>query len=272
LFGFAHILWLQVVTNWLILGLAASIIWGEYVLMLDARSNNYFCRRILHTINGLGALALALTMAGFAPQAQAVPVFYNTQSVFNVATSGFAMSLDNLNDVSDSALATSLARPGYSLVDADPAAASLQFQNNSSSCSGGANPATGCASGTFGPNGFEFHLTSFVNALGLELINPLSPVLFITILDGADAGQSQAVAGNYSGSPNTSFFGVTSTALFSRVRIAAAAGINAGIDNVQFGTPLVINDVPLPAALPLFASGLGALALIARRRRKQANG
>jgi hypothetical protein len=45
-----------------------------------------------------------------------------------------------------------------------------------------------------------------------------------------------------------------------------SSGVPAGILELEFGTT---SAVPLPAALPLFATGLGALALLGRRRRKQ---
>jgi len=46
------------------------------------------------------------------------------------------------------------------------------------------------------------------------------------------------------------------------------------IDNVNFNAPLPVGlggpgDTPLPAALPLFSTGLGVLGLLARRKRRK---
>ena len=50
---------------------------------------------------------------------------------------------------------------------------------------------------------------------------------------------------------------------------ACAVGTNDGISE-RSGTLVIANATPLPAALPLFASGLGALGLLARRRKRKA--
>jgi len=52
-----------------------------------------------------------------------------------------------------------------------------------------------------------------------------------------------------------------------------AAEISGNFNNFVVGAPTeIISAVPLPAALPLFATGLGALGLLGWRRKKAAAG
>lgn len=62
--------------------------------------------------------------------------------------------------------------------------------------------------------------------------------------------------------PFAGFFGVDSF----QYRILSVVNSNAAIVTIQVG----VNAVPLPAALPLFATGLGALGLFGWRRKRKA--
>ena len=66
-----------------------------------------------------------------------------------------------------------------------------------------------------------------------------------------------------------SFFGIVSDDEFSSVQLLAVAGEQAGYDNVTFGSP---SPVPIPAALPLLAAGLGAMGFMGWRRKRKAAG
>lgn len=55
---------------------------------------------------------------------------------------------------------------------------------------------------------------------------------------------------------------------YNSIEITTFANIN-GIDNLVFNVNPVAGETPLPAALPLFASGVAVVTLIARRRRQR---
>jgi hypothetical protein len=63
----------------------------------------------------------------------------------------------------------------------------------------------------------------------------------------------------------TDFYGFTGS-LFDRILVTPETAVDgaAVIDNLEFNVA-----TPLPAALPLFASGVGLIGLLAARRRKQ---
>ena len=50
----------------------------------------------------------------------------------------------------------------------------------------------------------------------------------------------------------------------------APGGFNGGIDNVRIADLGAVAATPLPAALPMFASGVGLVGLLARRRKRKA--
>jgi hypothetical protein len=164
---------------------------------------------ISHIAGAVATCALVLSTA------QAASIGFSTQSTFNAAAAANSIPLttDNLNDVADSALSSSLSRLGYT-ISGPPN--SLGFQNNSAFCSGGANPSTGCITGTFGqisgvPQPFIFQLNASANAFGFELSvandlsgEPAITSLGIRILDGADAGATLGITGTYC--PNGSLF------------------------------------------------------------------
>ena len=90
-------------------------------------------------------------------------------------------------------------------------------------------------------------------------------IFTVSFNDGID--QLLNIAINASG--GAQFFGFTDTSLFSSVTISRPCdGTNGcdywGLDNIAFN----VAPVPLPAALPLLLSGLGALGFAGWRRRK----
>ena len=65
------------------------------------------------------------------------------------------------------------------------------------------------------------------------------------------------------------FAGFENLGLIKRIRITETAGFNSfvgGIDNIRFEN---INVVPLPAALPLFGTGLAIMGFIGWRRKRR---
>lgn len=71
------------------------------------------------------------------------------------------------------------------------------------------------------------------------------------------------------GTPTGSFGGIISDQVFRSVQITCEfdPDLNCGIYDLQFGT---VSAVPLPAAFPLFAGGLGLLGLLGWRRKRMA--
>ena len=108
-------------------------------------------------------------------------------------------------------------------------------------------------------NSFGFFATGIQTAYG--------NVFTVSFNDGAS--QTLNIPLNVNG--GNQYFGFTDTVAFTSVTISRPADANGGydywgIDNVSFN----VGATPLPATLPLFASGLGALGLFGWRRKKKA--
>ena len=84
------------------------------------------------------------------------------------------------------------------------------------------------------------------------------------------SGSGANYVGSGCGAPNE-IIGI-STAGISEIVVTGGSGNNFTIDDVNFeGAVNVGETTPIPATLPLFASGLGALGLLARRRKRKQN-
>ena len=79
-------------------------------------------------------------------------------------------------------------------------------------------------------------------------------------------GMLQTLSPNYNENGGAQFFGFTDTAAFSIITLSVTGNDAWGIDNVIFNTPAA---VPIPAALPLFATGLGVLGFAGWRRKRK---
>jgi hypothetical protein len=83
------------------------------------------------------------------------------------------------------------------------------------------------------------------------------------------------IIGNHADSSNNGetaedrFYGFSNSAGIARLVISNTGG-GIEVDHVQYGLLATPNEVPLPAALPLFATGLSALGLLGWRRKRKA--
>jgi hypothetical protein len=71
---------------------------------------------------------------------------------------------------------------------------------------------------------------------------------------------------------HSGFFGLIGAAKFTTIVFENISGADTfRVTNLSFGgEPLATSEVPLPAALPLFATGLGAIGLMGWRRKRKA--
>ena len=94
-----------------------------------------------------------------------------------------------------------------------------------------------------------------------------------TTFEVYDAANNMIYSGDFS--VNGGFIGLIAAGgeMFSRIRITSPEFFLT-LDDLTFGTAALNNDnvvtTPLPAALPIFLAGLGAIGAFGKRRRKQA--
>jgi hypothetical protein len=108
-----------------------------------------------------------------------------------------------------------------------------------------------------------YNNTSPTNSFGAYFSGLNGGTLQISFNDGA----SQLITIPVTTNGGAEYWGFTDTTVFSSFTIADLSGDNFGIDGVSFNS---VNTTPLPAALPLFATGLGALGLLGWRRKRKA--
>lgn len=117
--------------------------------------------------------------------------------------------------------------------------------------------------GCFTCSPFEVDFTAPVKDAVFALITNPGTSLFQSFL-GATLVDSFSVSTTFN-DPNN-FFGFTSS-LFDRILVTAGDTGAARFDNIEFNAAPA--STPLPAALPLFASGLGALGLLGWHRKRK---
>lgn len=210
---------------------------------------------------------VALVAVVGAREAQAAPTTFNDLTTFQnaAASASITLSVDNLDFLVDSGPFITITRPDFSVTDNDPPA-SMDQNNNSAFCAGGAQPTTGCITATTGANGFTFTFGDSINAFGLFVIkSPASNVPTLTLNDESITGSYQA-----NGSLEIGFFGLIDDASpFTSVTLSGiSAGNLLGFDDVNFGAAEPVTpSVPEPSSLALLLGGLSGLGAVVRRAR-----
>jgi hypothetical protein len=218
----------------------------------------------------LGSIALAITVA--ASEASAATIFYTSESAFDAAIG------ISITDTYDS--------PGYTSMMSD-AEMNKVFGETRYTTTGFPNQnivydriyGFGGFAYCAGCNGsfiLDFRHTSIgsskgVYGVGFDFVNNGSPqyTAFITFGDKSSVNELLPIELQ----PQTGFFGVTSDSLISSIALGLPDGgtTQSGFfaeDNLTIGAS---PTTPLPGALPLFATGLGAMGLLGwRRKRKNA--
>ena len=115
---------------------------------------------------------------------------------------------------------------------------------------------------------FQNPVTNFF----LDVLNGNTHTVSYTVADNAGNSSTFSLPPNLSSGQTTIGFAATGTVI---TILAQTNGFfDFFIDNVNFNAPLPpsLSEVPLPASLPLFVSGLAGLGLLGRRRKKKAIG
>jgi hypothetical protein len=105
----------------------------------------------------------------------------------------------------------------------------------------------------------------------LDVLNGNTVNVNFTVADNAGHSATFNLAPNLSSGATTIGFPATGNVITITAALTGGGAWDFFIDNVHFNEPLPPNlTTPLPAALPLFASSLGALGLLGWRRKRKA--
>jgi hypothetical protein len=228
----------------------------------------------------IGAAALTLLMTS---PLNAATITYVTPS--GSSTSGGAVNASALFNTTAGALTVTLTNLQPNITDVAQALSDLNFTFSNGLTTGTLTSSSGqqvtiAANGTttLGPTtstgwglnnnvsgGLQLNALGFVGPAGL-IVGPPGPGGVYTNANGSIAGNG----------PHNPFINQTATFTISNAAITAATLITSAV--FSFGTTAGINvtgvpstnPVPLPGALPLFATGLGGLLLMRWKRKRKA--
>jgi hypothetical protein len=219
---------------------------------------------ITSIVKNVSIACVAAAFVGAIGTANAAPIFYDDSAAFDTATSGFTMSLDDLNSRASGALPSDLG--GLDITT-----------NNSGSISSNRIRTTTASGGT----SIKFTFSTAINAFGID-VNDLATFGETTFTVALSTGGSLDYILPDVSNGLDSFYGVIDTGLaFTSVTLTnSRVGDVVYYDNVQSGTAPVIvvgpgpgpspgpSAVSEPGTLALF--GLGLVGLGFARRRKTA--
>jgi hypothetical protein len=228
----------------------------------------------------IGVAALTLLMTS---PLNAATITYVTPS--GSSTSGGAVNASALFNTTAGALTVTLTNLQPNITDVAQALSDLNFTFSNGLTTGTLTSSSGqqvtiAANGTttLGPTtstgwglnnnvsgGLQLNALGFVGPAGL-IVGPPGPGGVYTNANGSIAGNG----------PHNPFINQTATFTISNAAITAATLITSAV--FSFGTTAGINvtgvpstnPVPLPGALPLFATGLGGLLLMRWKRKRKA--
>lgn len=227
----------------------------------------------------IGAIAVgaALVSPIFVPQSvNAATTTYTSSATFaaqlgtsvtdNYQNPGYVFTQSNaaMSAVLGETKYTSTGFSDLNIVSGDPADHYYCAGCNGSFLLNFQSTSVGGAQGVFGA-GFNFANLGDSNGGGIQYS------AFVTFGDGSTQNYLLPLTSNF---PNAGeFFGITSDLLIASIALGLPDGDtttdgNFAIDNLKIGSAASL-ETPIPAALPLFASGLGFLGLAGWRRKRK---
>jgi hypothetical protein len=214
------------------------------------------------------SVASASTVTFFTPAGSTTgggPV--NAEATFTTGAGSLSVTLTNLEaNITD--VAQALSDLVFTIPGVSPAASLTSGSGQEITIAGNGTPTLGSTA----PAGWVFSTSGDVVTLDV-LSGPGHAGPAHTIIGPPGPGDvysnaNGSIAGN---GPHNPFLNQMATFTITDAAITAATTVTAA--TFSFGTTAGINvpgEIPVPAALPLFATGLGALGLLGWRRRRKA--
>ena len=215
---------------------------------------------------GLLAAFAAATLSAAVSNARASAIEYNTLSAFDAATN--SQSTSNFNGYS-----YGTGFEGYSSVTVGSGVTLTGTSNGLSEPINVNEPSYANTTNNFLTdsisNGPPYTLTitfPSTTAFGLDFGTSDSGVTVSYALSNGDSVPTTVTAQDFF--TGLEFIGFASTDPFDSITISFSDGSGWGVEDVVTAT--AVSATPLPAALPMFAGGLGMVGFLARRKKQKA--
>jgi hypothetical protein len=220
------------------------------------------------------AITLSASICFFPTASEAVTTFYTTQAAFIAAAPG-AFLLENFSTAlpKDAAIPAIALPSGTYSGSNNVVVASPGYTNFGAAV---VQPTTQIILTASGNENISALFAAPYHAVGFEAFFNGSGPLTLTVFGsgGSILGTLPIASGldPATGLADRGYLGFTSDSLIFGFNWLATGGetLNTGYTNISAATTLPTSETPLPAALPLFATGLGALGLLTWRRKRKA--